>query len=531
MRNLSFKLSIKFFIAFLSTSLLLVVIMAILMQIYAYKSFWDYIHNVEAKRLNELTPLFQAEYQNSNGWNRLMGSQYYWHELIKPRNSAAYSEKPPSMPSGFEFYMTPSQPMDNSRPSPPNNRRRPRPPNDNRPKESERPVFGIEHRLALFDENKKPLIGKAQSVDDHTLKEIIVNKKIVGWLGLRNKKGLSEIDPLDIAFFKNQSEALYISGAVMLVLAALVSFLMSRHLIKPVQELIKGTRSLTIRKFDTRINVESSDELGRLAQDFNTMAQTLQNYEKMRQQWISDIAHELRTPLSILRGEIEALQDGIREFTKERLESLHSEVVHLINIVSNLHELSLAESDALHIKREPINLIQTLRSCLDKFERMFLESGITIIDEFTCKSNTTRDNITIMGDRDRLMQVFSNILSNTLRYTDSPGCLIVSKICKPSTVTLIFADTTPGVPTDSLDRIFDRLYRVDKSRSRSLGGSGLGLSICKTIIESHNGTITAKHAKTEGLQIIQTHNGIVKGQHDAIGGLQIEITLPLMQQN
>ncbi|MBF0376825.1 MAG: HAMP domain-containing protein [Desulfamplus sp.] len=548
MRNLSFNLSLKLFIAFLSTSLLIVVFMVIAMKIYAYKSFWDYIHNVEAKRLNELEPLFKAEYENNNGWERLISNSYYWHEIIKPINSAAYSEKPPSMPSGFEFYLTPSQPLQNPELFPLNqNQRRPKPPYYDRrrppnyqvralnnppdtPNNVERPIFSIEHRLTLFDENKKKLIGKAESIDDHILKEIVVNGKVVGWLGLRNKNEVSEIDPLDIEFLKDQSEALYTSGAVMIVLAAAVSFIMSRHLIKPVKELIKGTRSLTARKFHTRINVKSSDELGELAQDFNLMAQTLEQYEKMRQQWISDIAHELRTPLSILRGEIEAIQDGIREFTNEHLESLHSEVVHLINIVGNLHDLSLAESSALHIKREPVNLIQIVRACLYKFERLFSESGIMIVDELSCKTNKTKENTTIMGDSDRLTQVFSNLLSNTLRYTDSPGCLIVSKVCKSNEIILIFADTKPGVPNESLERIFDRLYRVDKSRSRELGGSGLGLSICKTIIEAHNGTIRAEHAKTDGLQIIQTQNGVVK-QHEAIGGLQIEITLPLLLGN
>jgi two-component system sensor histidine kinase BaeS len=154
-----------------------------------------------------------------------------------------------------------------------------------------------------------------------------------------------------MAFLKQQARAFYMVGTIILALAALVAFLLSRHLLAPVQQLIKGTRRLTSRKFDTRINVSTTDELGQLAEDFNQMAQTLEKYEQLRQQWISDIAHELRTPLSILRGEIEALQDGIREASPERLDSLHGEVVHMSRIVSNLHDLSLAESAALHFKK------------------------------------------------------------------------------------------------------------------------------------------------------------------------------------
>ncbi|MEI6262598.1 MAG: ATP-binding protein [Deltaproteobacteria bacterium] len=513
------NLSIKFFIAFLVTSFTIVVVMIVAMQFYAYQSFSDYIHKVEAIRLSELTPVMIREYQDSKGWDRLRDNSERWKELLRPRGSAAYSEKAPLMPSGFESHVKPSQlppPRERRGEDRPDRRRgfpetdalrdgqgeRPppddrdagrRPPRDDRDRD-DRPIFGIEHRLALFDAQKGHVVGRAEFTADHTLQEIAVNGETVGWLGLRNEDSLS--DPLDIAFLKQQSRIFYIVGAIALVLAAVVAFLLSRHLLAPVQQLINGARSLTSRKFDTRINVNSSDELGQLAVDFNLMAQTLEQYEQLRQQWISDIAHELRTPLSILRGEIEALQDGIREASSHRLESLHDEVVHISKIVNNLHDLSLAESAALRIKREPVNLALAVRTCLNKFQGMFNRRGIVIVDELG-----DTETITIHGDKDRLMQVFSNLLENTLRYTDSPGCLTVRNICATSSVLLLFADTKPTVPTEALNRLFDRLYRVDQSRSRAHGGSGLGLSICKTIIEAHDGTITAQHAATGGLQI------------------------------
>jgi two-component system sensor histidine kinase BaeS len=523
------KLSIKFFIAFLVTSFTIVVVMIVAMQFYAYRSFSDYIHKVEAIRLSELTPVMIREYQDSKGWDRLRDNPERWQELLRPRGSAAYSEKAPLMPSGFESHVKPSQPPpprerkgeyrpdrhrgfpesgalrdgQGGRPPPDERDADRRPPRDDRDRD-ERPIFGIEHRLALFDARKEHVVGRAESTAGHTLQEIAVNGETVGWLGLRNEDSLS--DPLDMAFLKQQSRAFYIVGAIALVLAALVAFLLSRHLLAPVQQLINAARSLTSRKFDTRISVNSSDELGQLAVDFNLMAHTLEQYEQLRQQWISDIAHELRTPLSILRGEIEALQDGIREASGQRLESLHDEVVHISNIVSNLHDLSLAESAALYVKREPVNLALVVRSCLNKFQGMFARRGIVIVDELG-----DAETIMIPGDKDRLMQVFSNLLENTLCYTDSPGCLTVRQICATNNVLLLFADTKPAVPTEALNRLFDRLYRVDQSRSRAHGGSGLGLSICKTIIEAHDGTITAQHAAT--------------------GGLQIEIMLPLQNKS
>ena len=522
------NLSFKFFIAFLAMSFAIVAVMVVAMQFYAYRSFSDYIHKVEAIRLRELSPVLVREYQRSNGWERLRDNPERWHELLQPRGSAAYAEKPPLMPSGFESFVKPIQPplprghrvesRPDRRPGFPEDGmlrdrqgRRPlpdepdaerRPPREDRDRNLDRPIFGIEHRLALFDSQEEPVMGRAESTAGHTLQEIAVHGKTVGWLGLKNEDSPS--DPLDMAFLKQQARAFYIVGVLSLVLAAVVAFLLSRHLLAPVKQLIRGTRSLTSRKFDTRINVNSSDELGQLAGDFNQMARTLEQYEHLRQQWISDIAHELRTPLSILRGEIEAVQDGVREASSQRLESLHSEVVHMSSIVSNLHDLSLAESAALHIKREPVDLVQVVRVCLEKFQNIFAERGIELVDAL----GDTK-TIIINSDKDRLMQVFSNLLENTLRYTDSPGCLTVRQLCTMSVVRLQFADTKPAVPTEALDRLFDRLFRVDPSRSRAHGGSGLGLSICKTIIEAQDGTITAQHA--------------------ASGGLQIEIMLPLQK--
>jgi two-component system sensor histidine kinase BaeS len=350
----------------------------------------------------------------------------------------------------------------------------------------------------------QPVAGRAASAKGITLREISLHGKTVGWLGLKKEDRLS--DPLDVAFLKQQSQTFYTVGALMLLVAAAVAFLLSRHLLSPVQQLVKGTRALTSRRFDTRITVKTSDELGQLAADFNQMAQTLKHYEQMQRQWISDIAHELRTPLSILQGEIEALQDGVRVANSATLASLHAESIHISKIVSDLHDLSLAESGALHFKKESVNLLQALRECFQKFQGRFREKAIAIIDELG-----SNEDCIITGDRDRLMQVFSNLLENTLRYTDTPGTLTVRQFITDDQVVVQFADTKPGVPPASISRLCDRLYRVDPSRSRAQGGSGLGLAICKTIVEAHGGKIRLQNAAT--------------------GGLQVEIMLPLQKKD
>jgi two-component system sensor histidine kinase BaeS len=242
--------------------------------------------------------------------------------------------------------------------------------------------------------------------------------------------------------------------------------------------------------------VQSQDELGQLARNFNTMAQTLAKYEQMRQQWISDISHELRTPLSVLRGELEAIQDGVRKVDRETLNSLHAEVLHVGKIVNDLHELSLADSGSLPFKKEPIDPLTVLANTLRSFRTRFEQRAIDLQADLA-----TNAPARVLGDADRLSQLFANLLENTLRYADSPGTLKLWHSRTAGRITLYFEDSGPGVPPASLEHLFDRLYRVDKSRSRALGGSGLGLSICRSIAETLGGSIRAINATSGGLRI------------------------------
>jgi two-component system sensor histidine kinase BaeS len=365
-----------------------------------------------------------------------------------------------------------------------------------------RRIQRLARRLAVFDADKQHIVGGRAGVsyDGYTLQEITVSGKTAGWLGLYKRERLT--NPLAVGFLKQQAQVLYFIGGGILVLAALVAFLLSKHLLAPIRKLTAGTQALASRHFDTRIAVESNDELGQLAADFNTMAQTLEKYERMRQQWISDIAHELRTPLSILSGEVEALQDGVREVNRDTLDSLRSEARHLSKIVNDLHELSLADTGALSIKKEPVDPALVLNDTLRHFQPRFRENLIKIEN-----SVGNGPPITVIGDTDRLQQLFSNVLENTLRYADSPGTLKIRQDSNPNRLTLFFEDSGPGVPEEALEHLFDRLFRVDKSRNRTQGGSGLGLSICKSIVNALGGEIRAANA--------------------ASGGLRIEIELPL----
>ncbi len=358
-------------------------------------------------------------------------------------------------------------------------------------------------RITLFDAEKQYLAGNPEPIDTISLRPITVLGEIVGWLGLT--KGRKLTHPLDRDFLQKQTKAYYLIGGVIILVSVFVAFFLSRHLLTPVRKLAEGTHTLADRKFDTRIDVTSSDELGELAGHFNTMAIQLESYEKMQAQWLSDISHELRTPLSVLIGEIEALQDGIRKPNPEAFSSLHTEATYLADTVNRLHDLSLAESSALSMKSTPINPLDVFLGVIDRFKTHLEHNLLSVSADLECDKP-----IRVMGDTGRLAQVCINLVENALRYTDRPGTLHIHYRLEKGRLAISFEDTGPGVPENMLERLFDRLFRVDSARSREKGGSGLGLSICKSIIEHHDGFIGASKGK--------------------FGGLRFDIELPVIQR-
>ena len=348
--------------------------------------------------------------------------------------------------------------------------------------------------MTLFDINGKPVIGEGTDTSNHLLRELSANGKVIGLLALKKREPLAE--SWVKSFLDQQFKVFYYLVVAGIIILAGASFILSRHLVAPIRKLTEGTRELTSFNFQKRINVNTSDELGQLAADFNIMARTLERSEQMQQQWISDIAHEMRTPLSILLGEIEAMQDGVRKMDRDTLDSLRSEVLYLRKIVNDLHDLSMIESGTLKFKKSPISLIEGLKGTLKLFQTRLNKRQMTVMDEL----DISRDYF-VKGDPDRLKQVFSNILENTLRYPDVPGILKVWQDREEDNIIIYFEDSGPGVPEKSLELLFDRLYRVDPSRNRSRGGSGLGLAICKNIIEHHEGKITAENGPSGGLRV------------------------------
>ena len=348
--------------------------------------------------------------------------------------------------------------------------------------------------VVLLDTDQEPVAGSMGEEDDLDLLPIKVSGRAVGFLGIRPPPGLT--DSHDLYFSQRQAHALMAIALAVIALAALTAWPISRHLVRPIRELSQGTQRLAAGEYDTRMTPGTSDELGQLTTDFNSLANVLQENEKSRRRWIADISHELRTPLSILQGEIEAMQDGIRMPSADRLQVLHNETSNLTRLVKDLYELSLSDIGALSYQKRPTELESVLAGCVAGYRDKFAGRGIEISWLSSCA-----EPVTVLGDADRLKQLFSNLLANSLRYTDAKGRVEVGLSRRGDMAVIDIRDSAPGVPAEHLPHLFERLYRVESSRSRATGGSGLGLSICRSIVEAHDGRISAQSSSLGGVWI------------------------------
>ncbi|MBN8482849.1 MAG: HAMP domain-containing protein, partial [Xanthomonadales bacterium] len=276
-----------------------------------------------------------------------------------------------------------------------------------------------------------------------------------------------------------------------------VAFALARWLLEPVRALAAGTRALAAGDYSRRIDSPRRDELGALAEDFNHLATTLEQHREARRRWGADIAHELRTPVSILRGEIQALQDGVRAPTAQALASLNAECERLGALVEDLYQLALADVGALEYRFEAVDLGEFIADAIDLHRHALADVGLVL-------DSTLARDVVVRADARRLGQLVDNLLANARRYTDAPGRIHVGLDTPGEMARLVVEDSAPGVPAEALPHLFDRLYRVDPSRNRAAGGAGLGLAICQAIVAAHDGAIEAAPSALGGLRIVAT---------------------------
>jgi signal transduction histidine kinase len=275
---------------------------------------------------------------------------------------------------------------------------------------------------------------------------------------------------------------------------------LNNELERQVAEFARVTRELAKGNYSAQLSVDFGNQLSSLANDFNGLARSLNDSERLRKQWISDISHEMRTPLSVLRAQMEAVLDGIDPLDLPLVKSLLEETIRLEQVVSDIHQLSLSDTGQLEIHLGWCDPMTVIREQLALYKVPLEQAGIKV--NVTDKAEATQ----VWADPNRLGQIIANLLQNTLRYTQSPGKLIVTTLIKNKQWVLIWEDSEPGVPDEQLPYLFDRLYRLERSRNRAKGGSGLGLAICHSLINQFQGQIEAQKSYIGGVKFIMRLN-------------------------
>lgn len=289
-------------------------------------------------------------------------------------------------------------------------------------------------------------------------------------------------------------EALTLGALAAILAALLVSLLVSRQVVAPVQAMRRASQRIAEGHYEERVSLGADvskgelDELAELALNFNQMAARLEQTEALRRQLIGDVTHELRTPLASIKGSLEGLMDGVLPASPATLQQIYLEADRLQRLVNDLQELSRVEAGAYELNRQPVPVARLVESVIARLGRQFEEKGVAL------ESNLPDDLPAVSVDEDRIGQVLLNLAGNALQYTPEGGRVRIRAEKQAGDVAFSISDTGIGIPAEHLPHIFTRFYRVDRSRSRSWGGSGIGLTIARYLVEAHGGRIWVESA-------------------------------------
>lgn len=346
----------------------------------------------------------------------------------------------------------------------------------------ERIVVADNAGQVVADSSKK-LVGQPVGRDWSRPTSLIAERgRPVGALYI-NPLGSNESAASADTFLGSVNRSLWLAVAAASVAAVLLTLFLSHRILVPVRALTAAARRMEQGDLSQRVQVRSGDEIGQLAHAFNAMASSLERTEQLRRHMISDVAHELRTPLANIRGYLEAVRDQVLEASPELVDSLYDEAMLLNRLVDDLQELALAEAGQLGLARQPVDVAELVEQAIHSFQPEADAKGLTIGADLPAGLPA------VDADPQRVGQVLRNLLRNAVAYTPAGGEITLSARRLGREVEVAVRDTGAGIPAEHLPYIFERFYRADRSRSRSTGGSGLGLTIVKQLVEAHGGHV------------------------------------------
>ena len=496
----------------LFTSLLLSFVILIGLMVFALQ--WsldrDYLAYTNAKQLERFRPVaseLEGIYQQ-NGWTEM--STHTFHEVLQRHALANQPPGPgptrpdqarpgPNVRDGFS-----GPPHENRHSNRPDARGdRPRPemssgigPRGPGPRMGPDPMRGglRPPPVGLVDADKNYVAGARFTTDQPGLLiPIRDNSDVIGFITVRDEQ--APPDQFELQLIEQQREAILLAGIVVVLIALFVSWLLANGIVTPIRKIASATSELTEGRFQIGLELSGKDEFSQLGRDILELSETLDRSRKLRQQWLADTSHELRTPLAIIKGEVEAMLDGVRDLNMDRVRSLSQEVNQLHQLVEDLADLANADMGGLSYRKQELEL-------LGLFQDKFLQIASICQDaDLQLELNMPDGEMLIWADEVRINQLLDNLLTNTVKYTSSPGHLRVSVIRKDQKIKILWQDSAPGVPDEALPRLFDHLFRAEQSRNRKFGGSGIGLAIVDRVVQAHEGRVSASHSPLGGILI------------------------------
>ena len=496
------KIQNKLFLFLFSFSLILVTILVLLMQWSIGKGMVEYVVSKEIQALKPVVLKLSEEYQLNNNWRSMDGRHNKFRHLISKQLAN----------SDFGPTENQFQQPKHRRPNRPN--MMPPPSNQNRPplredfKRRPPPPHKGEGQYALLDINEELIAGNFVATLDYTKTAIMVNNIVVGYFAVSKRNRLTQ--GYEVDFIEQQRHYLWLIALLVMSLVASVTFPLARHIVEPIKLITQGMHKLTQGDYHQSITLKRQDELSELSRDYNELALTLAENESARKRWLANISHELRTPVAILRGELEAMLDKVRPLTLNNIASANDEVKHLQRLIDDLNLLTSTDVGSMGYRKQHENVVSLMQNEVEKYHGYLADAGIVL------NLDLNLQEAIIYADKNRLFQLFENIINNCIKYSSATQLKISITLGKSidnaikeneNTVIITFEDDGVGVEKKHLPHLFEHLYRVEDSRNRKTGGSGLGLSICRHIVIAHQGKIAA--------------------QKSHLGGLAVMITLPL----
>ncbi len=514
-RVLRLTITTKLFLVIMGISALVILAMGVAMSWSLTHSFSAFNAQQDSQRAQAVSTTLADLYASNKNWDFIRNDPPLWRDIV--RSDGAIREFNPELSrlsrrSASDVVQTGAEKFkdqDGDRPDmpSPNEQRSPDdgPSHNTMRSWSDRPPPpGVMRRFShwgLLDGQGQVLAGNTQLIAGQHRYPIMYAGKTVGWLVVSPRQ--RRVTPGEQHFLAQQRQSSLFIMLAATLLAIVSALLLARSFLRPVKRIAVATRQLIAGRYDTRADVQQRDEIGQLGKDFNQLAATLQRNEIMRRDFVADISHELRTPLAILKGELEAIQDGIRKPDEVAMSSLLAETQALSQLVDDLYQLSLSDVGGLRYHMQDVDVNACMRQIVQTFQDRLKGRGLSLA------LSLPDQPVMIAADERRLLQLLKNILENTLRYTDADGQVRLRLTAEAEQVRIDLQDSAPGVSDVELPKLFERLFRVESSRNRATGGAGLGLPLCQTIVEAHGGKIRA--------------------QHSPLGGVWISIVLPYRQ--